>query len=203
MKTLALLFLVGFFAAFSSAHPLAQSQDPPDLVVLKFSWAKERIGWERDPFSPTIENYDDVRTRIRDERRLEDAKRSGNKAEASKLERLARMNSEARSRQTTPPRYGFIYKISVKNTGSKTIKSIDWDYVFFDADTQNEIGRLKFSSEEKIGPSKSKELTLSIHRPPTETISVNELNSKERTTLNERVILMRILYSDGSVWQRP
>ena len=96
-----------------------------------------------------------------------------------------------------------MYKVSIKNTGLKTIKAIDWDYVFFDPNTQNEIGRHQFTSEEKISPGKSKELNALIPKPPTGTISVYELNSKERTTLNERVLLMRIQYSDGSVWQRP
>ena len=206
MKALALLLSVLFIAISATGQITLSSQDPPDVAILKFSWAKERIGWERDPFSPTLENYDDVRLRIRDEKRLEQARRDNNKAEVNRLERLARAQRETaadKARQTAPPRYAFRYKVSVKNTSATTIKVIDWDYVFFDPDTQNEIGRHQFTSEEKINPGKSRELHVLTRRPPTGTISVHELNSKERLTLSERVILMRILYSDGSVWQRP
>ncbi len=51
MKTLALFWLIVLMALASGAGPQIAAQDPADLSVLKYSWTKERIGWERDPFS--------------------------------------------------------------------------------------------------------------------------------------------------------
>lgn len=205
MRVMILALLIVWTATVSNAHSTATAQIPPDVVILKFSWSKERTGWERDPFSGPIENYDEMRARARNERRIEDAKRGGNSAEVDKIKREVQADAAniAAGRQKAPPRYAFMYKVSIKNTGTKTIRAIDWDYVFFDPDTQNEIGRHQFTSEGKISPGKNRDLDVFSRQPPTTTISVYELNSKERTTLTERVILMRISFSDGSVWQRP
>jgi hypothetical protein len=32
---------------------------------------------------------------------------------------------------------------------------------------------------------------------------VQKLNQRERATVGEAIVIMRILYADGSVWQRP
>ena len=206
MKTFAILLWLMLLPLVAGAQNPTDSHNSPNVDVLKFSWAKERIGWESDPFSPTLENYDDVRLRIRDERRLEQARRDNNRAEVNRLERLARAERESaasKSQQPAPPRYAFRYKVSVKNSGTKTIKSIDWDYIFFERDSQTEIGRLQFTSDEGVGPGKTKELNVLVRRPPTRTISVMALNKDERKTLSDQVVVVRVEYTDGSVWPNP
>ena len=180
-------------------------QDPGGVEVLKFNWSKERIGWERDPFGGPIENWDEVRARTRNERRIEEAKRGGS-AEIDKIKREAKAdaaNIAAKHQQKTPSRYIFVYKVTVKNSSNKTIKSIDWDYIFLEKGTETEIGRQQFTSEEKIGPGKSKELTVKITKPPTQTISLTALNDNERGSLDSRVVVVRIDYADGTSWQLP
>ena len=115
----------------------------------------------------------------------------------------AKVANIAAKHKNTRSRYVFIYKVTVKNSSNKTIKAIDWDYIFLEHGTQTEIGRQQFSSEEKIGPGKSKELSVTITKPPTKTISLTSLNNNERGTLDGRVILVRIEYADGSSWQLP
>lgn len=178
-------------------------QNPSGVEVLKFDWGKERIGWERDPFGGPIENFDEVRARTRNEKRIDDAKR-GNSAEADRIKREAKAdaaNIAAKHQQKTPSRYVFVYKATVKNSSNKTIKSIDWDYIFLERGTENELGRQQFTSEEKIGPGKTKELSVTITKPPTKTISLTSLNNNERGSLNSRVIVVRIDYTDGTSWQ--
>ena len=176
----------------------------PGVEVVKFSWSKERIGWEGDPFSGPIENFDETRARQRNERRIEDAKR-GNSAEIDKIRREAKADAAniATKHKDPPSRYVFVYKATVKNAGTKAIKSIDWDYVFLERGTENEVGRRQFTSEEKISPGKTKELVVTASKPPTKTISLTALNNNERGTLDGRVILVRIDYADGTSWQQP
>ena len=181
----------------------AQQQQPNVAVeVVKFSWSKERIGWERDPFGGPIENFDETRARQRNERRIEDAKR-GNSAEVDRIRREARADAAniAAKHKDPPSRYVFVYKATVKNTSTKAIKSIDWDYIFLERGTENELGRQQFTSEEKISAGKTKELIVTITKPPTKTISLTALNANERGTLDGRVILVRIDYADGTSWQ--
>ena len=204
MKWLALALWFALTATVSLAQPMANALDQSRVEVVRFSWSKERIGWERDPFGGPIENWDEVRARTRNERRIEDAKRGGS-SEIDKIKREAKADAAniAAKHKDTRSRYVFVYKTTVKNLSDKPIKSIDWDYVFFDRETESEIGRREFTSEEKISPGKSKELTVTITRPPTQTVSVTALNTKERDALIERVIIVRIDYADGTVWQLP
>lgn len=209
VKPLCVLLLVVAAVAAAATGARAQthgstSADPPDLQVVKFSWSKERLGWERDPFSGPVENFDEMRVRARNEKRIDEAKRGGS-PEVDRIRRESKADSAilAERRRKSPPRYGFMYKVKVKNAGTKVIKSLDWDHVFFDPQTKAETGRHQFTGDEKIAPGKEREFSVFASLPPTQTISVYELNRHERATVGEAIVIVRILYADGSVWQRP
>jgi hypothetical protein len=211
MRPPALAFLLLITAAHAGA--LAQRtatppspENPPGLEVVKFSWSKERIGWERDPFSGPVENFDQMRVRTRNEKRINDAKRDGSTIDVDRVTREAKAdaaNVEQLRRGQPPPRYGFMYKVSVRNTGAKAIKSLDWDHVFFDTETKAETGRHQFTGDEKIAPGKQKEFVVFVSSPPSSTISVHKLQKRERETIGESIVVVRVEYADGSVWQRP
>lgn len=198
------LMLVLLAATLASPQSCFTFQDPPDVQMIKHDWSKERIGWEQNPFTGPVESFEEMRVRSRNEKRINDAKKTGNTGEVNRLEREARVDAAiaAGHRQKGPARYAFLYKLTVKNTGPKTIKAIDWDYVFFDSDSESEVGRQQFTSDERIPPGKSKELTVFTNRPPSRTISVYALDKNERKGLAGQVVLMRLEYADGSVWQR-
>ena len=205
----ALLFLACTFAPARAQE--AQGPPPaagqPDLAVVKFSWSKERLNWERDPFGGPNESFDEMRVRMRNERRIQQAKSGGggNQIELNKAERDARTDSaliEA-MRQKAPPRYGFLYKLTVQNNGAKAVKEVEWDYVFTDAATGQEVGRHQFAGGEKIGPGRKREFSYFIPSPPARTVSADALNRNEREGLAEQVVVVRVIYEDGTVWQRP
>lgn len=179
-------------------------QESANVEVLKFDWSKERIGWEGDPFSGPIENFDEVRARTRNEKRIEDAKR-GNSAEIDKIRREAKADAAniETKHQNVHSRYVFVYKTTVRNGSNKTIKSIDWDYIFFDRVSETELNRQQFTSDERISPGKTKELSVVITKPPTQTVSVTSLNTSERDSLKGQVVLMRIEFTDGTTWPQP
>jgi hypothetical protein len=193
-----------FVATISRAQKPAETQNPTDVQVLKFSWSKERVGWERDPFSGPIENFDEMRVRTRNEKRILDAKRGGSTVEANKAERDALTDQALIStlHKARRARYGFIYKVLLHNSGAKQITAVDWDYVFFDLITEAELGRRQFTSEQKVSPGKTRELSFFIPTPPTRIISVQALDKNERSGLGERIELVRIDYADGTSWQR-
>jgi hypothetical protein len=172
------------------------AQEPTGVEVLKSSWSKVRIGWERDPFGGPLENFDEMRSRARNERRV--AQGGGERA---RREARADEANLAKQRQKAPPKYFFIYKTKIKNNHSSAITQIDWDHVFFERDSENEVGRQQFTSEEQIGPGKTKELTVTITAPPARTVSVSSLNLEERDRLSEKIVVVRVKYADGSVWE--
>ena len=173
-------------------------QQPSDVEVVKASWSKVRIGWERDPFGGPLENFDEMRSRARNERRI--AQGGGERA---KREAQADEANLAKKRAKNPPRYYFIYKTKLKNNYTSAITQIDWDYVFFERDTENEMGRQQFTSDEQIAPGKTKELTVTMISPPTKTISVTSLNLEERDRFTEKIVLVSVKYADGRVWNAP
>ena len=186
-----------------SAVAYAQSANNPAIELVKFSWSKERLNWEGNPFGGPNENFHQMQFRARSEKRVSDAKRS-NSAEVGKLEKEAKADAaivESENKNSPPPRYYFIYRASMKNLGSKAIKEIDWDYVFIDAVTGDELDRRQFTSVQNIGPGKQKELVFTLPTPPTRRISVQALDKKERVGIDERVVVVRVTYMDGSVWE--
>src|SRR5215218_4067838 len=115
MKAQALLLLALAAAAVHARqqpHPPTTS-DAPGVAVVKFSWDKERVNWERDPFGGPVENFDEMRVRARNEKRIDDAKRGGS-PDVDRIKREARADSAIlqTARQKGPPRYGFRYKLS-------------------------------------------------------------------------------------------
>ena len=208
MKALAALLLLacaGLPAAAQEAGATnAQPADPPGLAVTKFAWSKERLNWEADPFGGPLENFDQMRRRASNEKRISDAKSGGNQIEANRAEREARADAAnfERMRAQKPARYVFLYKASVKNTGASAVKEIDWDYVFNDAATGEELGRREFTSAVKIAPGKSRELSFMVPAPPTRKISAQALDRKEREGMTERVVVVRVIYEDGTVGER-
>jgi uncharacterized protein affecting Mg2+/Co2+ transport len=204
---LATLLLCVASVVVASQDDKRGAQEPSGVTVIKSSWSKERINWEGDPFAGPLENFDEMRARARNEKRIDDAKRGGNQLDLNKAERDARAdaaNMEAvRKQQNKPARYVFAYKLSLRNDGAKAIRVIDWDYVFFDKGTTREVGRRQFTSEAKIAPGKSKELSVIARLPPAQTVSVQSLNEKERDALDGQIEIVRIEYTDGTIWKRP
>lgn len=192
LKIRGLLFLILLSAS------LAWAQEPGGVEVLKSSWSKIRIGWERDPFGGPLENFDEMRARARNERRV--AQGGGERA---KREAKADEANLAKQREKNPPKYYFIYKAKIKNTHTAAITQIDWDHVFYERGTENEMGRQQFTSDEHVGPGKTKELTVTTTSPPTHTVSVTSLNLEERDRFTEKIIIIRVKYADGRVWQAP
>ena len=203
MKALVFALLVFCSASVANAQGTSTSNDSPGLSIVKFSWSKERVDWQQDPFSGPIENFDEMRVRSRNEKRIADAKRGGNGAEISKAEKEARTDAAltAQIHKNKPGRYQFLYKVEVRNSGNKIINALNWDYVFFDTNNQNELGRRRFRSLTKIAPGKSKELKFFLPTPPTQTVSIHSLDKRERTNLGELVMVWRIEYEDGSTWE--
>ena len=178
---------------------------PHDVSIVKFSWNKDKINWESNPFGGPNENFHEMQFRARAERTAADAKRAG-RPDADKLAKDAQTDAaiiRAEREKKGPPRYVFFYQLTVKNNGTKAINEIDWDYVFFDAATGEELGRRQFTSVEKIGAGKTKELSFVLDVPPIRRISVYSLDRKERVGLSEDAVIVRVQFVDGTVWQRP
>jgi hypothetical protein len=205
MRVLVVLLLFLFVAPCASAQTSTAPPEGAGVQLVKFSWSKERLNWERNPFGGPNENFHQMQFRARSEKRVSDAKRS-NSAEIGKFEKEAKADAAivaAENETSKAPRYYFLYRASIRNASSKAIAEIDWDYVFTDAATGDELDRRQFTSVQNIAPGKQKDLTFTLPTPPTRRISVYSLDRKERAGIGEQVVIVRVKYADGSEWQLP
>jgi hypothetical protein len=198
-----LLFVALAVIPRQAQTPPANPPQPPDLVVVKSSWSKERVNWEGDPFGGPVENFDDMRVRTRNDKRLEANKGSVEEDRVRREVKADAANQQLLRQQRVTARYVFVYKATLSNDGAKAIRAVDWDYVFCEKGSAREVGRREFTSEQKIDPGKSKELKVVARVPPAQTVSAQTLNDKERDALDGRVEIVRVEYADGTVWKRP
>lgn len=202
MKARALLLSILILGVPGSAA-LSQKADGSGLAVLKFSWYKERLR-PRPSVSP-LASQDELVQQSRRERDLAAARNAADVGRANVIEtQINRDNAaKAKARETQLPRDGYKYNATLRNEGLKTTKSIDWDYIFIDPNTRQEVSRHQFTSDEVIKPGKSKEVSVLYLIPPVKTVNAGMLAKKNPTPFTEQVVVARIQYSDGSVWQRP
>jgi hypothetical protein len=101
------------------------------------------------------------------------------------------------------PTVEYIYRAKVNNTGSKAIRKMVWEYVFFDPATQKEVGRRRYENKVNIRPGKSSNVIARSLTPPTGTIDANQVGKQPKDQYSEQIVIQRIEYADGSVWLRP
>ena len=202
MKALTLLLSLLLCANISAAPP-RQEGAASSVEVLSFTWTKERIR-QRPSMLPLVSQEELIR-QSRSEAQLAAARNSANRGAQGRTETQIKNHEDAtaKARRTNAPEDGYRYTVKVRNDGRKTIKSVDWDYIFIDPTTGREAARHQFTSDETVKPGKTKELSVLYLTPPVKTVSAKMLGKKEPMPFQERVILARILYSDGSVWQHP
>lgn len=205
MKALALsLSLLLCANTVPTAAALPQGGASASAVeILGFNWTKERI--RQRPSMLPLASPDELIRQSRSEAQLAAARNSANRGAQARAETQIKNHEDAtaRARRTDPPEDGYRYTVKVRNDGGKTIKSVDWDYLFIDPSDGREVARHQFTSDETVKPGKTKELSVLYLTPPVKTISAKMLGKKEPMPFQERVVLARVLYSDGSVWQQP
>jgi hypothetical protein len=177
------------------------SSDPPDVIVLEKSWHKEpqvSPGPSSNPLGPNealIKQTQMEKAAIK--QREEDS--LANQSTTPRMPVPApRPIEPARSVTTT-----YVYKIKVKNNGSKTIKSVEWEYQFLNPQSLEVMGYRRITSDTTLSPGKTKKLAGRFTRQPAILVNASQLDKKYRDQFTERLIIHRIQYSDGSVWQRP
>lgn len=187
----------------TSVTSLAQTQDADGgLTVLKYSWEKETI--QRKASMAAIASVEELVQQSQRERQLAAARNTNDRMVAARIERENEMRDQATVKANQGRTVdGYKYKVTLRNDGTKNIKSIDWDYVFIDQAARALVARHQFTSDETIKPGKTKEIYVLYLTPPVRTVSAERLASKEPLPYTEHIVIARIVYSDGSIWQSP
>jgi len=106
------------------------------------------------------------------------------------------------SRMANPrPIDGFSYETRVRNSGTKQVEILFWEYQFIDA-ANTVVARHQFLCGVKIKPNKEKDVGVFSLLRPSDVVNAATVGDKSPTAFRERVLINRVEYSDGSIWQR-
>lgn len=184
-------------------NPPAASENSP-VVATYFRWFKDRQAAEkavmpsRVPQQPTIEPNNSIGRKQR-----EDGKAPERDPNPDKLEtRSASLDQIGEESIESPRVDGFTYEVKFKNLETKQTKTVFWEYLFKDTAKAENTSSRRFVCGVKIKPGKDELIQVFSTIGPFSVIDVKSLKKGSGKQFDESVIIDRIEYEDGSVWQR-
>lgn len=200
-----LIFVLPILLGLLIPYQLPSSNQDSPLTVVNFKWEKARRKVETPPVEGNAparamipQNRNFARNaRINDPQGVRDPNGDTLDGRSAAMEK-----SVAESRDTKPKSSdGFAYRIKVQNPGTKVVEIVFWEYQFHDPTDPSLVARRQFLCGVNIGADKSKELEgFSLSGPAV--VNVNTLANKAENPFKEKVLINRVEYSDGSIWQR-
>ena len=193
------LLLLSFAAVAYAQTPVASQQPNPDLRIVNANWRAQGGTWDNG-----IDFGDTVTTTVAG------AMAGGHSlmnASGNSVTYHTSHGGLSKARGYRTP-VNAIATVLVKNTSPKTIKAFDLDYVFRD-NNNSEFLRYRFHSKDKIKPDSTKKITQEVFQ------KVGRYNKRytpvkpkfdqilQTNSAETKVIVRRIEYADGSVWERP
>ena len=193
MKILSSGLLLFLFAVCVAAQA---SSAPPDVKVLESKWRIDLYNpaLDRDPLAPNKARQQEESKQQEVARDNENRARQGEPA----LPPVVRQSPPETG--TSRPKPFYIYELKVKNTGRQEIRNLNWEYVFFDPGTTQEVGRLRFVSKANMKPGSTKHLVVHSADSPAGTINAAKVGKHPRDQYSEQIVILGIEYADGSVW---
>ena len=184
----------------------AEHQAPADVEIVKFSWKEAPAHVLNTPSSPAIPvtttpvSSTGLRVLGGPEKGEPGPPLARNDPAPDPFDPLSPSRPGARSSATRLRGIDYKFSASIKNTGSKTITSVQWAYFFVPQNTNEGFAYL-FTTKINIQPGKEKNLqdevpSVVISADPSKTPS-----AQNRALFTERVVILRLEYADGTSWQ--
>lgn len=204
MRILLLFALLALFV--SPFQESASAQEGSAVSVLVFRWYKSREVLEKleSPTSgpvpamiPANRNFERNR-RINSPEGVRDPNldtTDGRSAAIDKSVQESRLPS-------AKPVDGYAYRVKIRNTSTKVIEVVFWEYQFKESANPTAVARRQFLCGVNIKADKEKELQAFSVSGPSEVISVVSLSKKSDKLFDESIVINRVEYADGSIWQR-
>ena len=203
MTTLKIGLLLILLTGSAAAQVSTTNSIPPDLTVLKTSWRRVESGNPvlNQPLS-SVSIDSGARRAVNGSRTAEanDRRARGEDVGAPRL--VSVPSTSDFGPPPVRPWAGFVYEFTVKNTGAKVIRRVIFEYSFTDPSTQKTVGRRQYRSHVKIRPGVTANLVVRSAERPIGTIDATAAGLSQLDRSGEQVVIQKIVYADGSVWQR-
>ncbi len=181
--------------------PVTTGDDSP-VTVVSFKWSKDR------QVAPQVETANGPAPAMIPQNKNFERNRRANAppgerdpnldtidGRSSALERAVQ---DSRGPKTVD---GFAYRAKIRNASPRPIEVIFWEYQFKSTPDAEPLLRRQFLCGVAVKPEKEKELQVFSLSGP-DVISVEMLSKKTPNPGTEKVLINRIEFADGSIWQR-
>jgi len=196
--SIVILFLIVLSGSVQPQTPPSQNSQS-SLQIIRFGWSKYQQGGLETGVSAAGDKKPQGNSQT--DRQIEILRQQApeNKQTIEDLEEIKRQRQRAPVGNSKRPaeKISYKYTLEVQNTSAKQIVEVAWDYVFTDPKTNQEALRHHFVTKVKIRPDKNAKLAVYNGGAPYQVVSVTGASNNK----NEQVVIKRIVYSDGSVWQ--
>ena len=202
MKILLLfpILLLAFHIPLQSA-----SSDNSPVTVVEFKWFKnQKLSLDPGAVSLTEDAGSDVMPSRSDlERRRISGNASVHDQSSDSLEKRGEDLEQAANKPgNQKPGEGYTYQAKILNNSNKTIETVFWEFQFTEkADTAN-VSHRQFVCRASLKPEKRKVLESFSRNGPGSVVNVRNLKKNENDAFAGSVIINRVEYDDGSIWQR-
>ena len=95
----------------------------------------------------------------------------------------------------------FEYTARIRNAADKPVDVIFWEYQFTDPANGNSLTRRQFLCGVKLKPNKEVELQAFSLLGPSQVVQAS--TNKTSAPPQEKVVINRVEFTDGTIWQRP
>jgi len=96
----------------------------------------------------------------------------------------------------------FKYEVKVQNATAQAVDILFWEYQFIERANPQNVTRRQFLCAMNIKAGKEKEIQAFSLAGPSEVVNVDTLAQDSANPFEEKVLINRVEYADGSIWQR-
>jgi len=186
--------------------PVLQGQDTSSLVVVSFKWSKtkqteDKIEVPNTAPAPAMipQNKNFARNvRANEPPGNRDPNQDTIDGRSAALERSVQ-ESRVRQPKTID---AYSYKIKVQNPTSQAVDILFWEYQFIDRSDPQNVTRRQFLCVANLKAGQQKEIQALSLNGPTDVVNIESLSNNAANPFGEKVVINRIEYGDGSIWQR-
>lgn len=199
MKHFCSVLVLFLFASCVLAQASSDKSTPPNVTIVPKKW---RI----DVRNPKLERNPvaDMQARQAAEQMRKDTERNNEimveRGMPGPTTQVPDANRNSRPRGTIVL---YVYEAKVTNNADKAIRTVIWDYVFFEPGTEKEVGRRRFVSKVNIGPGKTTDLVVRSLAAPTSTVDARHASKKPQDQYLEKAVIQSVQFADGSMWRPP
>ncbi|HEX8288532.1 MAG TPA: hypothetical protein VF556_11075 [Pyrinomonadaceae bacterium] len=205
MRTFFLILILVLLT--SQNHNAQETAEKSSVVVLSSKWSKSHQKIEnadnqanipaQSAMTRTNRNFERNR-RVNDPPGTPDPNEGTLEARSAVLEKTVQESRSSKSKIVD----GFTYQAKIRNESKKTIEIVFWEYRFIERANPANVSSRQFLCGVNIKSNKEQELSAFSTFSPGNLISASSSDNKSGNLFEEKILINRVEYSDGTILQR-